>query len=76
MRKVYIIMFAVGAFVLALALLFQVRMNRFELAGPLLLMGIAARGIWSDFQRAERMSEIYTHQRLGTGKPSGHYHEL
>jgi hypothetical protein len=76
MRKRYIIMFVVGAVVLLTTLGFGLPLGLSGMLGPVLLMGLAAKGAWSDHQRAERMGSIYTHQRCGTGKYTGRYHGL
>ena len=75
MRKRYIIMFAVGAVPLLAAFAFRVPLG-FSGFGPILLIALAVRGAWSDHQKAERMGGIYTHQRSGSGKPTGTYHGL
>jgi hypothetical protein len=73
MRKRYIIMFLVGAVPLVAALGFGLPLGIPGL-GLILLMVLAVQGVWSDHQRAERMGSIYTHQRAGSGKPTGKYH--
>jgi hypothetical protein len=75
MRKRYIIMFVVGAVVLLATLAFRLPLGMSGL-GPILLIALAARGAWSDHQKAERMGGIYTHQRSGSWKPTEKYHGL
>ena len=75
MRKRYIIMFMVGAVVLLATLWFRIP-GLSGVFGPVLLIGLAVKGAWSDHERAERMGSIYTHQRLGKGKYDGKYHGL
>jgi hypothetical protein len=74
MRKRYIIMFVVGAVVLTATLSLGLPLGKSVFLGPVLLMGLAVQGAWSDHKRAERMGSIYTHQRLGSAKFSDKYH--
>jgi hypothetical protein len=75
MRKLYITMFAVGAATLAAMFVFRLPLGISGLV-TMLFTAFAARGTWSEHQKAERMSGIYSHQRSGSGKPSGKYHGL
>jgi hypothetical protein len=75
MRMRCIIMFVVGAVPLAALLAFRLPLGIPGL-GLIMLIGLAVQGAWSDHQKAERMSGIYTHQRSGSGKPGGKYHRL
>jgi len=76
MRTRHLAFLGMGVFCLAVTIFLQQRFGFFGFVVPIALIGTAIKGIWSDYEREERMSSIYSHQRSGSAPESTHYHEL